>query len=270
MPRVSESTKLNYRTRSFTLTLNYYDEYDLLEMEKMLEETLPTYYIWGIEGSPYCECHHPHIHLFVHFKCQRWASSIMSYFTKKHHHEAVKSISDMIAYCKGYEKGKLKCDRENEWFEDGIVPSNGKNVTSEKVIIAIKEGKTLKELYDIFPSYMIHHAQKVKDYMNAIRDTEECKFYVIKPISDAITEIHDNFHILDKPAIVTDLKQLEAYSEYTDVVFYAEYFDRLYNLWPRGVPITYQCGYKCNVVKCKRFIIVTDTPRLYPLYKNIC
>ena len=75
--------------------------------------------------------------------------------------------------------------------------------------------------------------------------------------------------INDSIAYVTELQQLESYNNYDIIIYEPDYYDKIHNIWPRGMPISYKYGYECKVVNVSVFIIVTNNPQMYPLYNKI-
>lgn len=256
------------RSKNWTVTINYYDEVDIEDLEDALADA--QYSCFSIEGYG-CSQHHMHIHVYLHYTNARTFTTIKNKFTKQHHIEVVKDPPSMIKYCMGYKDGHLKCDQcEIIFFESGDKPAeNGKNKSGDQVIQAINDGMTIDELRIKYPSYILHHEPKVKAYIDAIKPKVRTEFCVINPIDDAITEIYEALPNLPNVAVVTELQQLEAYPNYDTVIYYTDYFDKLHELWPRGVPITYKYGYQIKTVKCSTFIIVTNDLHRYPLYKKL-
>lgn len=113
------------RFRAWTITLNYYDETDMQDLYTFITKFKTRHYVFGFEGTC-CDKTHAHIHLAFYVENACTFGSFMEYFTKQHHYEAVRDYKSMVEYCKGYEKGKLKCCEENIYMEDGEMPHQGK------------------------------------------------------------------------------------------------------------------------------------------------
>lgn len=171
------------RSRGWTITVNYFEEQDLEDIGN-LSDYNPSYMIYGFEGVRENSSVHPHIHIYIHFNNARSHQSIMKMFSKQHYIEPVQDPSAMISYCKGYLHGELKEPDigENDWFEEGIPIQNGVCTSQQKVIMAIEEGLTDRELREKFPSWMLYHEKKVHDYRrNLYLDSDhERKFVSMK------------------------------------------------------------------------------------------
>nr|WAE42255.1 MAG: replication associated protein [Cressdnaviricota sp.] len=254
--------------RSWLITCNYFTQFDV---ENLL--LIPSRYtIIGLEGVHELTNVHAHFHAFVYFKDAKTLSAVQRYFERAPHLDSVKDPSSAIDYCKGYKNSQLKEPQcgPNIYYEFGIPPEFkvAKQHLLSQLMSDVKEGATLIQLYEKYPSFMFHHSTKVVAYINTIQPDVETKFYHLKPIADAISEVNDTFPD-SKIAWVTDLSQLQAYSEYDTVVYECDYHDRLHDLWVRKVPITYKFGYQLITVKTSRFIIVNQFRQFYPLYIDI-
>lgn len=241
------------RSRGWTITMNYFDESDIKDLADYIGRVNYDYYIFGFEGIHDASEVHPHIHFYIHFHNARTIRSIKKAFGKSHHIESVKDPSAMISYCKGYQGGKLKEPQcgENDWFEDGIPISNGVQTKSQEVVSAIQKGASLSKLYNEFPSYMIHHADKVAKYMVTLDKYVPPKFYVVDSIELAIKTFTDF-------VIISDFSDLQLYElKQLDTVIYSGYvLDSLF-LYPYGMPITYNHGYIKKYLRCKNFVVVS-------------
>lgn len=174
----------NSEHHHYFLTINNYTEDDMLELQTVLAKKSVDYYCWGFEGYP-CLHHHPHIHASIHFKSSvKW--STMKNAFKRARIEVCKNPYKAHMYIRGYEllRGEyhIKCEdcacdleyegshthgqwvQNNIYFTEGEIPCNGKKKTPPavtKVIEAINEGKTIAELDELFPAYMITNKHKV-------------------------------------------------------------------------------------------------------------
>lgn len=156
-------------SHSYTVTLNYYTEEDVFCMEKVIFKSSVDYYIFGFEGDC-CDTYHSHIHLAIHFKSSVKFDTFKRYWNKNHHIEVIKDWSKMVMYCKGYDwfhtEYRLKCCRENVWFDEGNVPLNGvkKNEESKKVMDEVLKGTSIDDLRKLFPRFMLYHQDKVRKW----------------------------------------------------------------------------------------------------------
>lgn len=246
------------RLRGYCFTVNNYTEDDMSQLSRFAVDFC-TYMVCGFEVG---EQGTPHIQGYMHFAEGKSMSSVHKYIPRA-------SLRNPKAVGDKFERRYTYCMKDGDYWEYGNQPKDGAPVTAYKVKDALAEGKSMKELREIFPLYMIANGPKVKAYMSLMKGKYETQFYVCDPIADAITEVCTYFDGLDDLAIVTELSQLEAYETYENVIFMPEFYDRIYNLWPRGVPITYKYGYQQVVVKCQKFIVISSTPNLYSLYNKI-
>jgi hypothetical protein len=228
----------------------------------LFDESWVTYLVSGFEVG---EKGTPHIQGYMHFSDGKTMRQICNLVTGI-------SLQEAKAQGENFDRRYTYCMKDGDYYEMGERPMNGVTTSTAKVIAAIKEGKTIQEMYDLFPSYMIHHSAKVKQYYADTAKKEDMKFYVMDEemtMNMAIQTIYHNFDGA-KLACVTELQQLEAYSEkYDTVVFFAETFDKLHLLWPYGAPVTYKYGYQQKPINCERFIVVTTASHLYGNYKKI-
>lgn len=268
------------RAHLIEFEINNFTEEDDEDIQNLISLPNVDFYAFAYEGV-FNDKYQPHIHGMVHFKNQV-SISLSRYFRRQPHTAVVKDPEAYMLYIAGYEKGELKVpeDGPNVVITEGELPVNGKHKVNPTnlVMTALQEGHIYDELREMFPSYMLFHGAKVKQWIEESKGKLPTRFYVINPIHDAITEVTEYFQLAEdedipegdpKMAVVTDMTQLEAFINYDYVLFYAEYHDKLQDLWPRGVPITYKYGFQQKVVKCRYFVIITNDVKKYPLYKNI-
>lgn len=254
------------KSHGYVFTINNYTDIDIAECMYLELLDYVTYFIVGFEIGP--ENGVPHIQGYLHLSYAKTIKQIKNILTRAH-------LESAKATGQQFHKRYDYCKKTGDYYEYGIVPQNGVNTSGTKVIQSIHDGMCYRQLLVTYPSYMLHHSNKVKHYIEEIKPDFDTKFYVHKPVEDSITEVLNYFHsdqqdiIKGMYAVVTSLEQLESYESYLYVIFITDNFDPLYNLWPRGVPITYKYGYQIRNVKCQRFIICHSQRNLFPLYKNI-
>lgn len=265
----------NSKLRSWEIEINNFDEVDIEEIFNQTE--ICDYSIVGFEGCDPLSEYHPHIHCFMHYPNPISKSGLLKRFTRKPHVDLVRSPQRYVDYCKGYEDGVLKepLVGENIYFESGIPPISGinKKHNSEFVMKGIKEGKSLVELRDLYPMYMMHHESKVSAFIDKTRNIPPIQFYYINPISDVITEVQEIFGNKFEYVFVTELDELEAYDNYDVVVFMSEMFRPIHALWPRGCKLTYKYGYQVKQIRCSKFVYVRgrymDCDDEFKYYKKV-
>lgn len=235
--------------KSYSFTINNHTYKDL---SQLLESSF-KYLIFGFEIG---KDNTPHIQGYIQYYNQKHFSSVKKDMPRAH-----------IEISKGTSQQNIDyCSKDGEYYEFGERPTLGGRVTYDQIHEAFLDPKN--------NATIIRQYAKTYDQINQliIKNKEvKTKYYVIKPEFDAIQEIQDYFleQKYTELAIITELVQLAAYPDPKIVVYYQTYPDKLTELYPRGVPIYYKYGYEYRQIKPERFIIVTDTPKLYPLYKNI-
>jgi len=235
------------------VTINYWESSDIEEILLVIEKC--DYYIVGFEG---CDHYHEHIHAVFHLKSSVGRQRFLNYFTRQPNIQyPIKDYQAAHEYCQGYENGKLKCCCENLYLTDGVIPKDGnkKNtVTATKVINALDEGKTIDELWTIFPAYMMSNEHRIKKLIN-YRKEVDTHFYVTLSI-DPINTVYGFFGPDIKLAVVTDLSKIELYADYDTVLYIPESDPPMdFKYWPRKVPISYKYGYEYKVIKPHNFVI---------------
>lgn len=250
-----------YRSRGYCFTVNNWTDADLGDVIELCENKLTTYLVIGFEIG---EMDTPHLQGYVHFSNPRTLSCLKKVMPRAHF-EMARASGD--SYSSRWEY----CMKDGDYWEFGNPPKDGVNTTSNDVIESIKSGKSYRDLCNEYPSYMIHHGRKVRQFIEDNKPRYETKFYVYTQVVDAITELHEYFDFEPgrKVAVVTELDQLEAYESYTDVIYIPEYYQKVHSLWTRGVPISYKYGYETRVVQCMKFIVVTDLRSKYSGYEKI-
>lgn len=268
---------MSEKHHGYFLTINYYDEKDVEEVGSFVSTS--DYYIIGFEG---CDNHHAHMHVSVHFKSDRRLSAVKNHFTKKHHIRFTKDYLSLHKYCMGYRKDDtIKCsgcsiDTEyivdgrgdtprpvNVYMTEGVIPENGKHKSqpkSEKVIEAIQSGKSLEELRQLFPSFMMYHESKVKRWIEVNKKKpEKIQFSKISIECDNVMDIIEFRLGSDrKYSFVTELSQLQMYDEYDVIVYQPEAgYDSKMSLWESGqLFVSYKFGYEYKRVQPIYMVIV--------------
>lgn len=250
------------RSRGYCFTINNWDDDDLVDLVGLTEYEWLTYMVIGFEVGKKGT---PHIQGYMHFSDAKSFEQIKRHIPGAH-------LEVARATGKSYSKRWSYCMKDGDYWEYGVPPRDGvKKVTMNNVVEAISKGASYSTLVKEYPLYLLMHGDKVKRFIADSKEKVETSFYVIDPLSDAITEIVEYFDVsTNDMAVVTDLSQLEAYSDYRIVVYYVDFYDKLYDLWARGVPITYKYGYQLRVVNVEKFVIVTSSPKLFSkIYKRI-
>lgn len=244
---------MNTRAHNWTVTINYFTEEDVNDMVKVCD--IADYYIYGFEGIDEHDLH-PHIHLFLHFKHAKSMARVLSFFDKHHHIEVVKDVPAMIEYCKGYEGGKLKSHTENVYIEYGTPPVSGVNKSSQQVIDAINEGKTIEEIERLYPSYCLHHYTKLQEYYYRRKQIDNTK---------GVIEHYDNYDPKIDEDVIYDFMDIVNTTKEV-VVWYREagskYPKQMMDNYVKGLPLKVKYGYKFIAIKPKKIIVVTDTTAL--------
>jgi len=240
------------RVRGYCFTINNWSDDDVGAVMQLAEEA--DYLVVGFEVG---KKKTPHMQGYVFFRNKR---------TKR-------TVSDVIhraylAAAKGTpQQNRAYCIKDGDYYEQGEVPQQGM-ISMAKLEEVMKNPQEYPHLYKLYKkTYQDIKQHEIKN------STDRVRFFLITPVADAITEIYEYFNWVpeDNVAIVTELSQLEAYPQVDRVVLFTDHYERLYDLWSRGVPISYKFGYEVRVVRPKVLVIVTETPNLYSnIYKRIC
>lgn len=127
------------RQRRFCFTLNNYTEEDITRLRNW--KTSSKYMILGYEVAPTTGT--PHIQGYVNFKNAKTFSSIKKSFPKIHLEPAKGTDEDNQKYC----------SKTTSYEEYGEPLKQGKRSDIDVVRDAVKDGATIKELYEVVTSY---------------------------------------------------------------------------------------------------------------------
>lgn len=249
--------KLNKRQRDWCFTINNYTDEDICSIACM--STDAKYLVCGFEVG---DKGVPHMQGYVYFEREKSLRQLKEYNNRAHYERRMApKTQDAADYCK----------KENDYVEFGVLPTlGGDKVTFdriEKAMISPTEDPIIymryKKGYDL-----------MKQDLEAKKEVET-KYFVIDNTGDPITEILTYFD-WDKEdckslAVVTDLVKLDAYrmKDIEKIIYFCECHELEHDLWPRGVPISYKYGYEIRVIRPKTFVVVTNRPKDYKLYKYI-
>lgn len=233
--------------RSYCFTINNYDKDDIDNLLDMSFKYLIIGFEEGKKGTQ-------HIQGYIQYWNPRNWSGVRKTFGDAHIEVAKGNPQQNIDYC----------SKDGEYYEFGERPTQGGRVTYEQIEAAMQDPHNNAT---IIRQYAKTYEQ-IKQ-LDIAKSDVKTKYYVIQPQFDAIQEVQEYFGQLEDITVITDLNQLGGYDNPKIVLFYQDYPDKLTCLYPRGVPIKYKYGYEYRTIKPEKFIIVTDTPKVYPLYKNI-
>lgn len=245
------------RQRDWCFTINNYTDEDIYSVGIMSNDA--KYLVCGFEVG---EQGVPHMQGYVYFDNKQSLKQLKEYNSRAHYERRRSpTIASAVKYCK----------KDGEFVEFGKEPSHGGDKVTYDMIhqamLSPKEHPVICQRY-----------KKVYDYaeqLETMNSNVETKFFVIDNTGDPITEILTYFdwdeESCKKLAVVTDLSYLEYYrnKEIDKVIYIPEFHEVNHDLWPRGVPIGYKYGYECKVIKPETFVIVTNQPKIYKLYKYI-
>lgn len=149
------------RSRAWTITINNYTDEDL---DKLLDLSF-EYLIIGFEVG---EEETPHIQGYIYFENQHTLRSVSKMIPRAHLEKAKGSPQQNFEYCKGYAKGKLKADKENEWYEFGTLPAQGKRSDLDKIRTRIEDGESLESIAESNFGQWCFHRRAFKEYQELI------------------------------------------------------------------------------------------------------
>lgn len=273
------------RSRCHLLTINNYQDTDFEDILSVILEYQPKYWIIGYEVGEECETPHIHCFIwFRHQITANSINNKIPRANNQLGDSDTHTPYNYMMYCKGYEKydkhikkyGRVQdndnflvneheCARtdysdysfknhqcENQWHDDGEAPiavgvAGGKatSATSTKIIDAIKEGKTMEELRNLFPSFMMYHTDKVIKWKMQF-NRRKTNLYHIKD-SKLLPKLQTIYPDL---IVITDLWQLDAYDEWENIAILVSDTDfppKGYEVWQYG-PITYKVGVRINSI----------------------
>lgn len=144
--------------RGWAFTINNYTEDDVVNVKSLDAD----YFIYGYEVCPTTKT--PHIQGYCNYRSSAMLLSQMKKRLPRAHLEcAVGSPDDNIQYCMGYKKGVLKADKENEYYEVGIRPHQGKRLDLIKVQQDL-EKKTLSDVATEHFNTYIRYGKMMREY----------------------------------------------------------------------------------------------------------
>lgn len=244
------------RSRSYCFTLNNYTFDDLMEFL----DIVCKYKCVGFEEG---ELGTPHLQGYIQFHDAVRFSTLKKKLTRAHLIVARGTPQQNISYC-----SKEGLD---DFYEFGDPPTTGGSVRKKPL------HQIMGELKD-----PMNNLSTVRYYGNTVRMALQMhikqvqrvtEFFVCTPIADAITEIMNVFPGVQDWVIVEELQELAFYEDPQYIIYmpspYCATSMDSKNLWPRGKPILYKAGYEYRVAKPDVFVLVSDSPQFYPLYKRI-
>lgn len=245
------------RQRDWCFTINNYTDEDICSVACMSEDA--KYLVCGFEVG---DKGVPHMQGYVYFENKVSLKRLKEYNNRAHYERRIApKIADAANYCK----------KENDYVEFGVIPSlGGDRITYEHIANAMKnpdDNMLLVMRYRKAYDYIQQQKQKTSQV--------KTKFFCIDNTGDPITEIITYFDWDEEDCkslvAVTDLCQLEAYNDVDikRVIYFPEIHELVHDLWPRGVRISYKFGYETRVIRPETFIVVTNQPKIYKLYKYI-
>lgn len=244
-------------SRGWCFTINN-DTYKDLEAVVNLFNTY-HYVIFGFERGKKGV---PHIQGYCYAPNNTTLKSLSKKISRAHIEKANGTPKDNYDYC----------SKGGEFYEFGDLPVKGKRTDLDELVQMIKDGATREDIKEAYPKLYLMYRKKIEDEVPSTK--RECKFYVKKASvsrQEDIQELHEYFHGMKQVAVVYDkLDNLADYDEdYSTVVFYPEEFKNEHSMFPQGYPLKYKYGYERKSIPATTFIIVTETPKMYPLYKLI-
>lgn len=250
------------RSHNWCYTANNYTPKLMVQLMNMYEDKYVDYHIIGFEVSPTTNT--PHIQGYFHCKDAK-SLLTLKYKYPTLHFESMNGTSLQASdYCK----------KEGYYFEYGKIPKDGKNKTTELVVEALRSGKTMEEMLELFPSFCLHHRKKLDQwYEDQRKKVKYVTEYYVTDDQDPITAVLDALtNTPHELAVVTEFSEINAYDKYDTVLLIQGIFEKKHLLYPRGVPISYKYGYETRIINCKRLIISTPYHAEYAktkLYKLI-
>lgn len=246
-------------SRNWCYTLNNPTHDELIILQCLFEDNYATYHVMGDEVGT--KTHTPHIQGYLHTKHLKSFNQVKNKLSHRIHLEQMIGTSQQASdYCK----------KEGKYIEYGTLPKNGAppaKVNSATIILAINEGKTLEEIEELYPTFMLFHRNKVVDQIkqyNLRRNKDIITKYFIIDQDDPLTDVEQSLPGC-KAIIIDELQDIEGYAsnDYDTVIYNCSFYEKKHNMWPRGMKIIYKDGWQVKTISCKNFVISTNHIKLY-------
>lgn len=170
------------QSRSFTFTINNYDDDDIIDSMELFSVYDASYLIMGFEQG---EEETPHIQAYVYFNEKKSRKQLSKVISRAH-----------IEIAKGNPQQNYDyCSKDAQFMEFGILPVKGKRTDILDMHNDIKQGKSVQEIADKYPSNFYRYSGSIEKAYNIIKkENDRCQ--VIYTTEDPYRLIEDPSDVL--------------------------------------------------------------------------
>lgn len=160
----------NTQSKYWCWTLNNYTADEEESIRTLRNNSQVSYIVYGRERG---ENGTPHLQGYIEFNTRKRFTTVKRLISNRIHLEKRRGTSDEAA---DYSK------KDGDFFEHGIisVTNPGKRTDLDDVVECIKEGATLRQLWEDNTSTMIRYSKGIKEAMNELRPIEEHKGFELE------------------------------------------------------------------------------------------
>lgn len=157
--------QVNTQSKYWCWTLNNYTNDEEAHIRALANNSTVTYIVFGRERG---ENGTPHLQGYIEFNTRKRFSTVKRLLSNRIHLETRRGTSDEAA---DYTK------KDGDFFEHGTISitNQGRRTDLEDVVESIKEGATLRDLWENNTSTMIRYSRGIKEAMSELRPIEEHK-----------------------------------------------------------------------------------------------
>lgn len=155
------------RARSWCFTINNYTDDDVDTLLTMPNE----YLVFGFEEGDKCKT--PHIQGYVHFDSPKRRSEVAKYIPRGHLQVARGSAEQNFVYC----------SKDDNYFEFGVKPKQGKRVDIIKIKNMIVEGHSMEHIMTEHPLEYVRYFKGLERMRNMVNkwDNRGREIIYVKP-----------------------------------------------------------------------------------------
>lgn len=269
---------MSKRVRGYCFTVNNYTDDDIVEIfctyhngegDTVYHKTDCTYIIYGFEVAPTTGT--PHLQGYIHFSQPKTMKYVINLIQRASLKEA-KATGDKFQQRWEY------CKKSGNYVEYGDPPKQGVDNDYTKVLQSIEEGVSYKELFKLYPKYMLYHSRNVANYIENIMPYKRpTTIYIhatsMNDVNDVIAYIENSSEYkianLDR-VVINDYSELNG-MPYVDVIVLKTYISKNDTPWDDDVNPYYKYGYENRLIRCKyliTWIALTKTSNMFYVPDN--
>ena len=145
------------RARSWCFTINNYTDDDVDTLLTMPNE----YLVFGFEEGDKCKT--PHIQGYVHFDSPKRRSEVAKYIPRGH----------LIVARGSAEQNFVYCSKDDNYFEFGVRPKQGKRVDIIKIKHMLISGRSMEEIMMKHPLEYVRYFKGLERMRNLLNKNDE-------------------------------------------------------------------------------------------------